>query len=202
MEAPLQQASLAVDLVEAHRRVPAVVRCDLGAVLKTALDEALGGVRLRPWRLLTLDGTTAVVLAYTRTGELPEPVAPVTLLGMRPVRAGRVLCGLICPMENTTAGGERPVWCSRPAMSPAEAVAAWTRQRAAVLEVKIAEVEVTMKGRHRTVRKAQGAWKEFARLPMVEVRLAVDAASDPMPLLEHGLGRQKAYGFGCLVAGP
>jgi hypothetical protein len=121
---------------------------------------------------------------------------------MRPVRVGRMLHGLVCPMENTTAGGEKPVWCSRPAMSTTDAVAAWARQRAAVLGVQVEEVEVTMKGRRRTVRKAAGAWKEFARLPAVEVRLTVAATSDPMPLLAHGLGRQKAYGLGCLVPGP
>jgi hypothetical protein len=36
--------------------------------------------------------------------------------------------------------------------------------------------------------------------PAAEVRLTVADGSDPLPLLAHGLGRQKAYGFGCLVA--
>jgi hypothetical protein len=60
-------------------------------------------------------------------------------------------------------------------------------------------VEVVMKGRRRTARKAQGSWKEFARLPAVELRVSLTEPSEPMPLLAQGLGRQRAYGFGCLV---
>jgi hypothetical protein len=200
VETPLLQASFAVDLVEAHRRVPPLVRADLGAVLKTALDEGLGGFRLRPWRVVTVDGTTAVVAGYAASPGLPEPAPWLTPLGVVPVRSRRVLAGLVCPMENSTAaGGERPVWAARPDLGQAEAVAAWAQERAAALGVPLEGVGVTMKGRRRTVRKARGAWVEFGRLPVAELRLTLAGGADPLPLLREGLGRQRAYGFGCLV---
>src|SRR5689334_14132744 len=171
MEGPLLQASFAVDLVEAHRQVPPVVRADLGAVLKTALDEGLAGFRLRPWRVVTVDGTTAVVAGYTTSAELPEPAPWLTPFGVVPVRPWRVLLGLVCPMENTTAGGERPVWAARPALGQADAVAVWARQRAVAVGVPVAEVEVMLKGRHRTVRKVRGEWAEVGRLPVAALRL-------------------------------
>ncbi len=199
MDAPLMQASFAVDLVEAYRRVPPVVRADLGAVLKTALDEGLAGFRLRPWRVVTVDGMSAVIAGYTMSAELPDPAPWLGALGVVPVRARQMLTGLVCPMENSTAGGERPVWVARSTLGQAEAVATWARQRAATLGVTVEEVEVTMKGRRRMVRKARGAWVEFGRLPVAELRLLLAKDVDPMPLLANGLGRQKAYGFGCLV---
>src|SRR4051812_38695040 len=120
------QASFAVDLVEAFRRVPPIVRADLGAVLKTALDEGLDGFRLRPWRLVTATAETAVVAGYcTAASALPEPQPWLTLLGVVPVRAARVWSGLVCPMEHATRdGGDRPVWAARRDLGQVEAAAA------------------------------------------------------------------------------
>jgi CRISPR-associated protein Cas6/Cse3/CasE subtype I-E len=192
---------------------------DESLVIKTAMTEALGGPAVRPYRVVAAHGDSVTVIGYSEHDAdalrdrlalaNPAAQAAVTVVGSAPMPALQAGTHLrfslrMVPTVSVTGGKTRDAYlydCDKAGegatVDRAESYARYLGAR--VPGVQFENLSLDGFSLQPMTRRVTGGWRQ-SRFPVATMS-GVLVVTDPelfLPVLAGGVGRMRAYGFGCL----
>jgi CRISPR system Cascade subunit CasE len=218
----MHQVQLSVSLPAALQAASSLTHTGLTdetLVIKTALTEALGGPTVRPYRVVAAHGDSVTIIGYSAHDAdalrdrlalaSPAAQAAVTVVGSAPMptlREGHQLRFSIrmVPTVSVTGGKSSDAFLyDREKLGP-DAAGSRAQSYARYLGARVPGVQfenLTLDGfsLQPMTRRVTSGWRQ-SRYPVATMS-GVLTVTDPeafLPVLAGGVGRMRAYGFGCL----